>query len=156
MSLFRNPEPAYWAYIRDKQRAKLEPAPSLAEARVLAKTADLKTLAKFDLRPTDEILAEIGTGHPSAGITAEAVAALEAYVITEEAQAEDADQERGRLLLLRARSDRRKALAKAKRARVRAKAAAKEQAEVTRKTEARRRRWWAEYTRTGRIPMFLP
>ena len=139
-----------------KQRAKLEPVPSLAEARVLAKTADLKTLASFDLRPTDEILAEISAGRPGAGITAEAVAALEAYPISAEALQEGADQERGRLLLLKARSDRRKALVRAKRAGVRAEAAVKEQAEVTRKTEARRRRWWAEYTRTGRIPMFLP
>ncbi len=144
MSLYRN----------DKQRAELQPVPCLAEARRLAKVADLKTLATFDLRPVDEILGEITARHSSTGITAEAAAALEAYPISEDALQQDADQKRARLVLLKARSDRRDALTKAKRIRVRAKAAAAQLAAETLKRQARRQRWWAEYSRTGRMPFW--
>ena len=111
-------------------------------------------------RPTDEILAEIYSGRPSVRVTAEAAAALEAYTITEEAQAEDAGQESARLLLLNARSDRQKDLAKAKRARVRARAAAKERI-VTEKRQAEEQlrcnaRSWARWSmKGGRMPRGL-
>ncbi len=125
---YRDPAPAYWAHVRAQERAKPQPVPSLASARYLAKNADLETLAKFDLRPTDEILSEITARHPDIGITAAAAAALEAYPITAEALAEDADQETARLVLLKAISHRREAPARARRAKVKAKMAAKRRA----------------------------
>lgn len=157
---YHNPAPAYWAHVRAQERAKPQPVPSLAEARHLAKTANLETLAKLDLRPTDEILAETSAGRPSVGITAEAAAALEAYPISAAALAEDADHETARLLLLSARSDRRKDLANVKRARMRAKAAAKEkiiadrrQAEEQHRCNARS---WARWSmKGGRMPQGL-